>query len=89
MDIYSILEASDISLIILLDKEASMNNITLIIWEIEKIFWPVKKVLLKIDYTNRYSNEAYICNPAKQLINSLNRLMLVLGKIELLLLKYA
>ena len=42
MDIYSILEASDISLIILLDKEASMNNITLIIWEIEKIFGPIK-----------------------------------------------
>ena len=40
--IYSILEASDISLIILLDKEASINNITLIIWEIEKIFGPIK-----------------------------------------------
>ena len=55
---YSILEVSDISLIILLDKEAHINNITLIIWEIEKIFWLVKKVLLKMDYTNRYSNEA-------------------------------
>ena len=40
--IYSILEASDISLIILLDKEASRNKITLIIWEIEKIFGPIK-----------------------------------------------
>ena len=52
--IYCILEVSDISLIILLDKEAHINNITLIIWEIEKIFWLVKKVLLKIDLPYKF-----------------------------------